>query len=642
LRSGPAALFPHAVCRLAAERWQRHADIFFPKRDKTSDVIRCLIKKFTFAAALFNRTVLLPFIEELSMQSGKLFYAWTCLVLLACSGGGGTSDETDTGSVPAQQAGTAATVLAFNDLGMHCMDREFSVFSILPPFNVLNAQVLVRNDRGFPVVQSDVQLEVFYDAVTDPAGSINTYSAGKTDFWQYADTLFGLTLQAGQGLTGLYMPGDDPVVRGPQPMEFNPSLGWFSADGIPIAPEDDRGLTNPYPLLRVSARDRRTGNYLGQLDVVVPVASETDCQNCHATGEAAARRNDVTWAADGDREVQTKKNILILHDDLEGTDLTSKTPVLCAQCHYSRPLDLVGTGPTPEQQTQPEFSRVMHRYHSELRDAGGQPLFPTGAPVEQTCYQCHPGKVTQCQRGAMRTGGMDCNDCHGDMAAVGGANALLSGGSIDGNNDGKPRRPWLDLPRCQSCHTGDAIDHLEGPDLIYDGSNIRLRQSYRSGDPSASPLLAANLRFAENPDALYRNSKGHGGIACEACHGSTHAVWPNADPSANDNVAAQILQGHAGTVIECSACHRPGSLPLTTRGPHGLHNVNDARWIDEEHGEYYRRDRSGCKVCHGLDLTGTALAKMPIARTFRVEGRTVSYSKADRVRCDRCHGRPGL
>jgi hypothetical protein len=84
------------------------------------------------------------------------------------------------------------------------------------------------------------------------------------------------------------------------------------------------------------------------------------------------------------------------------------------QCHYSPPLDLAGTGPVGDQVGKPYFSNVMHEYHGQLDD-NGVPVFPPNTPVEDTCYQCHPGKITQCQRGAMKTGGMDCNDCHGDI-----------------------------------------------------------------------------------------------------------------------------------------------------------------------------------------------------------------------------------
>jgi hypothetical protein len=573
-----------------------------------------------------------------------LFLLFSLLLLVACGGGGGGGADNDDPQIapsPGAGADSDAVVLAFNDLGMHCLDREFSIFSILPPFNVVNAQVLVRDDNGSPVVMDETGVELRYAQISDPSGSTNSSSAGKTDFWQYADSLYGINLEPGEGLTGLYMPADNLDSQGAQPMAFNDSHGWFSAEGIPITPLDDTFKTNTYPLMRVTAYSRQSGQQIGSLDVVVPVASETDCQNCHATGQMAADNPAISWSNDGDLELQSKKNILLLHDAQQGTGLANSTPVLCARCHYSPPLDLSGAGPNGLQQNLPTFSAAMHAYHGDLVDTSGNPVFPPGAPVEETCYQCHPGNVTQCQRGAMKTGGMDCNSCHGDMLAVGGAFPLLAGGSIDGSNDGGERRPWQDLPRCQSCHTGDAVNHLTGAGLRLDSSGIRLVQAYRSGDKSASSLMASNKRFAEEDNTLFRNSKGHGGLACEACHGSTHAIWPNADVDANDNLAARQLQGYAGTIIECAACHAPGSLPLTTSGPHGLHNVNDSRWIDETHGEFYERNENGCRACHGTNLLGTPLAKMPVARTFRVEDEgIVNFAKGEFVRCNRCHGMP--
>jgi hypothetical protein len=392
--------------------------------------------------------------------------------------------------------------------------------------------------------------------------------------------------------------------------------------------------------MRILTRDAINGETLGHLDVVLPVATETDCQNCHKTGQIAADDPNIGWANDVDKEVESKINILILHDAEEGTTLEASQPVLCAQCHYSPALDLSGTGPAGDQIGKPNFSNVMHEYHGELVE-NSSPVFPPTGPVEDTCYQCHPGNITQCQRGAMKTGGMDCHECHGDMLAVGGKFPLEPGGSIDGTNDGRARRPWLDLPRCQSCHTGDAINYLTGPNLAADPNwPFRLRQAYESGDDSASPLLASNKRFAEDTNTLYRFSKGHGEIMCEGCHGSTHAVWPNADAGANDNVASEILQGYMGTIIECTTCHEPGSLPLTTNGPHGLHNVNDSRWYEDGHEDYYENNKSSCKACHGQNLTGTPLAKIPAARTFRVEDETVTYAKGDLVRCDDCHEMP--
>ncbi len=68
--------------------------------------------------------------------------------ILATGGGGGGGSGSIT---PPPTASTTTAVLASNDLGMHCMDREFSVFSILPPFNVVDAQVVTQNAAGYPV-----------------------------------------------------------------------------------------------------------------------------------------------------------------------------------------------------------------------------------------------------------------------------------------------------------------------------------------------------------------------------------------------------------------------------------------------------------------------------------------------------------
>ncbi|MDM8569942.1 hypothetical protein QUF50_10630, partial [Thiotrichales bacterium HSG1] len=154
-------------------------------------------------------------------------------------------------------------------------------------------------------------------------------------------------------------------------------------------------------------------------------------------------------------------------------------------------------------------------------------------------------------------------------------------------------------------------------------------------------LLATNKRFAENDNTLYRNSKGHSGVACEGCHGSPHATWPIEDPDANDNLTAIQLQGHDGTLIECDTCHAAGSLELTTKGPHGLHNINDPRWVNE-HEDFYKDDANNCKACHGKQLEGTPLAKMAVTRSFDVEGKTVTLEKDKQVSCDLCHDKPDL
>ncbi|MFH2000294.1 MAG: hypothetical protein ABIK28_11475, partial [Planctomycetota bacterium] len=439
-----------------------------------------------------------------------------------------------------------------------------------------------------------------------------------------------------------------------QEIPFETQHQWFGAPGIPITPWDDAGHVNTYPMVEVTAFDRTSGLPLNSTDAVLPVSGETDCSQCHGGGGPIfepAPRQAVAAAGNGSLKAHrvtaypdTNTRILRLHDRLEGTALEQNQPVLCAQCHYSTALDLAGAGPTGPQVGNPTMSATMHQHHGNLVNSMGEPVFPLSGDIDATCYKCHPGKTTQCLRGPMAGAGITCFDCHGNMLAVGGEYALQPGGSIDGTNDGNPRRPWIDLPRCQSCHTGDEMNHLSGPQYKMAPDQVRLAQTYRNGDPSASPILASNKRFAENDNKLYRFSKGHGGLMCEACHGSTHAEWPNPKVDANDNLTAMQLQGHTGTIIECGTCHADNTLPLTVNGPHGMHNVNDPRWYDHKHNDYFENNENACKACHGADLLGSPLGRAAADRTFIVETdggkQTIFIQKGEEIRCNRCHHLP--
>lgn len=576
-------------------------------------------------------------------------------MLIAGCGGGGAGGLAD--PTPPPVATTVIPpgnyrVLAVNDLGMHCMDREFSSFSILPPFNVLRAQVVYRPPTGMPRLLTDLDADVTYEAAPDVQGSVNSRSVGKTDFWTHAHGLFGVTLPPGQGLTGLYMPADAPV-PGPQTMGWNGGSAMFEGFGIPITPVDDAGGTNPYPVLRVRAKQRGTATTLATVDAVVPVSGETDCRNCHLTGQIAASRPHVAWSSESDTELQSKHNVLLLHDDRHATHLMQSQPVLCASCHRSPPLELspaalvaqpagAHNGANPVPVDPPDMmSRVMHEFHGRQLDAQGTPVFPPNGDALSTCYQCHPGAITECLRGAMQTGGMDCRACHGDMLAVGGASPLLPGGSIDGTNDGHARRPWADLPRCQSCHTGDALSHLSGPAYVLSADGIRLRQAWVVGDPAASAIASPTSRFAEEPGKLYRFSKGHGDISCEGCHGSTHAEWPVSGVS-NDNLAATQIQGHTGTLAECAACHTPGTLPSSTmNGPHGMHDVDRMSFIDHRHADLFESNPASCQACHGANLLGTVLSRTADARSWTIEDQQVNLARGTQVACNTCHELPG-
>jgi hypothetical protein len=373
--------------------------------------------------------------------------------------------------------------------------------------------------------------------------------------------------------------------------------------------------------------------------------------------------------------------------------LQQNQPVVCQVCHYTPALDLAQAGPVAgapgtaangrNQLAHQSNSRVMHNHHGQYTT-----LFPPmPAPVqnasgtvtnqaqrltvlENTCYQCHPGKNTQCLRGAMFNAGMLCNDCHGDMKQVGAdfsagvspANPgafQLSLGNFYNPASSQPRVPWANEPGCGSCHTGDAVSNLAGSantivnraDTNGNPDGIRLRRAWRSGDNKATPIVPVNKRFAEpavpatfngfaNPGAgnpkLYRVSSGHGGVMCEGCHGATHAEWPNANPNANDNVTASQLQGHTGTIVECSTCHGTAmNSRITLLGPHGMHPVGGSTSF--ANGGHEHLNTSSCANCHGpgsrSQNRGTVLS---LAKADRIlDGRLVH--KGEPVGCSICH-----
>ena len=363
-------------------------------------------------------------------------------------------------------------VLAWNDLGMHCYNPDFQDLAVLPPFNTLFAQVVQVGDPP-QLVTSGV--EVSY------AFADNTYSVGKTNFWDYEEALFGVDLPPDVGLTGKGLAGSMDLVN-----------ASYVAEGIPLTEYSDSNPTvrQPYQLATVTVHDSNTGEELATVHPVAPVSTEMHCDNCHYDGGVG-----------GISTGRVETNILTLHDEEHGDDyppghegpLMGRRPILCAECHASNALGLPGVPGLPS------LSKAIHEKH---HDAVPDTL--------NGCYNCHPGPETQCLRDVMSTQyGMDCMDCHGGMEDV-----------ADNPN------PWLNEPRCDDCHTQPGY---------------------------------------EQNNALYRLSTGHGGLYCEACHDSTHAIAASSQPL--DGVKFMELQGHVGTLDTCTVCH---ATQPTGPGPHGI------------------------------------------------------------------------
>ncbi|WP_199873150.1 pilus assembly protein N-terminal domain-containing protein [Ideonella sp. A 288] len=536
-------------------------------------------------------------------------------------------DSKTTITVPVTVSTVAASgrysLIAWNDLGMHCMDGDYSVFSILPPYNNLHAQ-LVNATTG-KAVTSGVTLT--YEAVADPTGSINTTSAGKSNFWQWSQPLYGASPAADVGLTGFATPS-----RTARSMVLDSANGWFEASGVPITPFDDTGAKNFYPTVKVTAKDA-TGRVLASTTTVLPVSDEMNCAACHSS-RAATETNSARlaakpvagWVNDGTGERDWKKNILRLHDEKQAANpkyvaaLAAKgmpsglyaaalggTPTLCASCHASNALPGTGmAGIAP-------LTASLHTNHGKVIDPTTMLSLEAGTN-RNACYNCHPGSQTKCLRGAMGdavdasgNATMGCQACHGGMAKVG----------------APTRVGWLQQPTCQACH--------------FNG-----KRTTSAVDAAGNLVVPADTRFATNANvpaagfSLFRFSKGHGGMQCEACHGSTHAEYPSSH--VNDNLQSIALQGYAGTIRECTACH--ATVPMTaTGGPHGMHTIGQG-WV-KEHGDLVESSgSSSCAYCHGSDFRGTPLSQVKVARTYSVEGSNRTIAAGKNVGCYECHNGP--
>ena len=114
----------------------------------------------------------------------------------------------------------------------------------------------------------------------------------------------------------------------------------------------------------------------------------------------------------------------------------------------------------------------------------------------------------------------------------------------------------------------------------------------------------------------------------------------NANPNSNDNITASQLQGHTGTIVECSTCHGSAmNNQNTLGGPHGMHPVGDNTSF--ANGGHEHMGTSGCSACHGpggrSSNTGTVLSLAKADRNLR--GTLVA--KGEPVGCSVCHGGGG-
>ncbi|MDA8091423.1 MAG: carboxypeptidase regulatory-like domain-containing protein [Nitrospiraceae bacterium] len=373
-----------------------------------------------------------------------------------------------TQAIPA--AKMSYVVFAWNDLGMHCDQDDYSYCMILPPYNTLHAQVIQRGGEGASVVTSGITVSYTFPKKTN--------TALHTNFWQYAAQYGFNNLPVNTGISGTKLSGNMSV--------DSKNLG-FVATGIPLSPYDDDGTWDPYGAAVLTVKNS-SGQVLQTANVVAPVSTELLCSNCHGSTNPFL-------------------NILQDHDKLNGTTLASQQANgivhACAECHADNALGMMGkTGVE-------NLSLAIHNFHKDkMTSAYAQP----GVTLQTTdCYNCHPGPKTQCLRGQMYRAGKSCHDCHGDMNTM--ASGILAG-----------RQPWLQEPQCGSCH---GAGHAENANTLYRNSVLN---NAIDGDMNGKIYCEAchNSTHAEftssNPaDPTIPNKfqgDGYWIWSCQICHSS--------------------------------------------------------------------------------------------------------------------------
>ncbi|MFH1156850.1 MAG: cytochrome ubiquinol oxidase subunit I [Pseudomonadota bacterium] len=406
-------------------------------------------------------------------------------------------------------------LLAWNNLGMHCISDSDPYWVLLPPANDLFAQLIRRGPLPELVTEAvsiRYQVEPGFET---PSRHV--------DFWKNVKSNFGKDLEPDTGLSGSRLSGE---------MHMNKELKAFEANLIPVVPYPDNGTYNPYPLFSIEAIDTQSGKRLALTKTVAPTATEMGCKNCHG-GE---------WRVNGQAGFTdaTSRDVLLAHDKNSGTRLLEMAekgqPRLCQSCH---PDPVLGTKGTPGLLN---FPAAIHGWHAN---------YLTGRGTE-ACYKCHPSAPegpTRCLRG-VHADTLDCTSCHGFLEDH--ALSLLKQEDLDGKPGAKrlmahlkprkvptidainPRTPWVNEPDCLTCHK----DFTRPDPATADGFNT----------------------WTKGINGLYRMRHDDSEVMmCEACHGSPHAIYPAKNVLDPDRDSIQPLQyqgnRRAMGFQRCSVCH---------------------------------------------------------------------------------------
>ena len=133
---------------------------------------------------------------------------------------------------------------------------------------------------GFPVT----------DDISLPVPNVEHLYIGDDGVIDSGDEGLSAVQHAMPGLNNPYFLNDPQTVNehyGDKPFFVNFPFGyvaenvnWYEGAGVPFAAYDDFGYENPYPLVRVEAKQGNTT--VATIDTVLPISGEASCTNCHS------------------------------------------------------------------------------------------------------------------------------------------------------------------------------------------------------------------------------------------------------------------------------------------------------------------------------------------------------------------------
>lgn len=309
--------------------------------------------------------------------------------------------------------------------------------------------------------------------------------------------------------------------------------------GASLAPDTGLNLKNPELHNRLAGTMVSMGDHFEAVGIPITPITDTMAYDPYQIAEITVKDASGTLLAQTQATVPTSDQIN------------------CARCHGPDPFqDMLVKHPlvngtslaanTPVLCASCHASPALGSTPGDRGSAGtylSEAIHGFHADKATACYDCHPGTTTKCNRSIAHTSGDgNCVTCHGTMQQM--------YQQIASNN----KVPWVTEPQCLTCHAAAGVD---------------------------------------TGTQLYRDSAGHGGVSCPACHQSPHAMVPSRE--ASDNYQALQYQGAALSISSCGVCHQ------NSKGPAG-----EMGEFAEVHGGLNPEHKNACHVCHTAVSANTA------------------------------------